>query len=84
MNIPGYSMDYLRTSDARILIDVIRNDAILVTANIKDFITLLFFVNETENRLYDVLNQQYVQLPRNGLDAVRADSQFDSLNVKIK
>lgn len=36
--IPGYKMEYLQASDARILVDAYINDAVIVTANIKDFV----------------------------------------------
>lgn len=41
-NIGSYKWDYLRASDARILVDAYLNDAILVTANIKEFLVLSF------------------------------------------
>ncbi|MBS2967566.1 DUF4411 family protein [Metabacillus sp. KIGAM252] len=43
---PGRKMDYLRASDARILIHAYLNDAILATANIKDFLLYTLFLNK--------------------------------------
>jgi hypothetical protein len=84
LTIPGYKMNYLQASDARILVSAYMNDAVLVTANIKDFVTYLMFTDENEHRLYDVVAGQYVQIPLEGRREVEKDPVFQALNAKMK
>jgi hypothetical protein len=77
--IPDYKMDYLRTSDARILVDAYLNDAVLVTANIKDFITYSLFCEPGEQKLYDFLKQQYVEVSPAARAAIATDPFFLSI-----
>lgn len=83
-NIPDYKMDYLRTSDARILVDAYVNDAVLVTANIKDFITYSLFCEPGEQKLYDVLKQQYVEVSPEARTAIAADPFFLSIQNQLE
>lgn len=83
-NIPDYKTGYLRTSDARILVDAYVNDAILVTANIKDFITYSVFCEPGEQKLYDFLKQQYVEVPLAARTAIAADPFFLSIQNQLE
>lgn len=82
--IPGYKMDYLRTSDARILVDAYANDAVLVTANIKDFITYSLFCEPGEQKLYDFLKQQYVEVSPAARAAIATDPLFLSIQSQLE
>ncbi|WP_150274927.1 DUF4411 family protein [Paenibacillus tepidiphilus] len=82
--IPEYKIDYLRTSDARILVDAYVNDAVLVTANIKDFITYSLFCEPGEQKMYDFLNQQYVEVSREARTAIAADPFFLSIQNQLE
>ena len=82
--IPDYKLDYLRTSDARILVDAYRNDAVLVTANIKDFIVYSLFCEPREQKLYDFLNKRYVEVSPEARAAIATDPLFLSLQTKLE
>lgn len=82
--IPHYKMDYLRTSDARILVDAYLNDAVLVTANIKDFITYSLFCEPGEQKLYDFLNRLYVEVSPAARAAITADPFFLSIQSQLE
>ncbi|PEA01906.1 DUF4411 family protein [Bacillus cereus] len=81
---PGYSMQYLKTSDARIFVNSYVNEAILVTANIRDFLLYPLFFGDDEDVLYDILNETYVKLPEAGRKAVEQDIFFKNLLKQMK
>ncbi|MGG3043476.1 hypothetical protein ABEO76_09930 [Bacillus anthracis] len=81
---PGYSMEYLRASDARIFISSYVNEAILVTSNIRDFLLYPLFFGEDEDVLYDILNETYVKLPDQGRKAIERDTFFQNILRKMK
>jgi len=82
--IPHYKHDYLHISDARILADAYRNDAVLVTANIKDFIVYSLFNEPGEQKLYDFLNKCYVEVPPETRAAIATDPLFLTLQTKLE
>lgn len=81
---PPRAMDYLRTSDARIFISSYLNDAILATANIKDFLLYPLFFGEEEKKLYDILNEEYVMIAPKGRELVEQDPLFQEFVELIK
>lgn len=81
---PNYKLDYLRASDARILVDAYVNDAVLVTANIKDFITFSVFCEPGEQKLYDFLNKRYVEVSPVARTAIAADTFYLSIQAKLE
>lgn len=81
---PGYSMEYLKASDARIFISSYLNEAILVTSNIKDFLLYPLFFGEDEDVLYDILNETYIKLPYMGRKAIEQDAFFQNVLRKMK
>ncbi|ASA24799.1 DUF4411 family protein [Paenibacillus donghaensis] len=81
---PHYKIDYLRASDARILVDAYLNDAILVTANIKDFITYSVFCETGEQKLYDFLNKRYVEISSAARTAIEVDPFYLSIQSKLE
>ena len=80
----SYKIEYLQTSDARILVSAYLNDAILVTRNIKDFIVYLLFCAPEEKRLYDFVEKQFVTIPAEGLDLICQDSYFQEVRSKLE
>lgn len=74
---------YLKASDARIMVDALMNDAILVTGNVKDFIPYLFFCQEGENKLYDFLNQRFIQIAVKARAVIGRDEKFLALQNKL-
>jgi hypothetical protein len=81
---PGKKMDYLRASDARIFIHAYLNDAILATANIKDFLLYTLFFEHEEDKLYDIINREYVKIPPDGRAKVFQDEMFQSLLTSMR
>ncbi|NGZ74981.1 PIN domain-containing protein [Saccharibacillus alkalitolerans] len=79
-----YKLEYLQTSDARILVSAYLNDAILVTRNIKDFIVYLLFCAPEEKRLYDFVEKQFVTVPAEGLELVAQDPHFQEVRAKLE
>lgn len=60
------------------------NDAVLVTANIKDFITYSIFCEPNEKKLYDFVNKRYVEVSPQARAAIAADPFFLSIRAKLE
>ncbi|MBA2937089.1 DUF4411 family protein [Paenibacillus sp. CGMCC 1.16610] len=84
LNIPGYKFkDYPKVSDIRILVDALMNEAVLATGNIKDFIMYPLFLDEPEDKLYDIINKKFVNLPPEFVKAVKKDTKLHSIIDKL-
>lgn len=70
---------YGGVSDSRILYSAYYEDSILVTANIKDFMLYPFLFKESENRLYDLKQNQFVHIPEETYNRVWQDLKFQQL-----
>ncbi|MFB9276332.1 hypothetical protein [Cohnella cellulosilytica] len=81
---PNYRLDYLRVSDTRILVDSYVNDAVLVTANIKDFITYSVFCEPGEKKLYDFLNKRYIEVSPEARAMLTEDPSYLSIRAKLE
>lgn len=82
----GKQTNYLQASDARILIHAYLNDAIIVTANIKDFFFYPLFFKPTEDDvLYDISSKQFQKLlPAARIQLLRDEKFIDLLNEMQK
>lgn len=81
----GGKTDYLRTSDARILVHAYLNDAILVTNNTKDFFFYSLFFEPTEDDvLYDIMTKKYVKILNSTKTQLLSDSKFIDLQKEMK
>lgn len=81
----GRSTNYLQTPDARIFIHAYLNDAILVTANIKDFFLYPLFFEKTEDDvLYDISSCQYEKILPTGREKIESDEFFQRLQEKMR
>lgn len=81
----GRKTDYLRTSDARILVHAYLNDAILVTNNTKDFFFYSLFFEPTEDDvLYDIMTKKYVKILNSTKTQLLSDSKFIDLQKEMK
>lgn len=80
----GRKTNYLQTADCRIFIHAYLNDAILVTANIKDFFLYpLFFNADEDNILYDISSQQYIKNLHTARKLLESDPKFITLQLKM-
>lgn len=75
-NLP---ISYGGISDSRILYSAYSEDSILVTANIKDFMLYPFLFQLGENRLYDLKQNQFIQIPGEAYKMVWQDQHFQNL-----
>lgn len=81
---PGKT-NYLQTADTRIFIHAYLNDAVLVTANVKDFFLYSLFFDATEdNMLYDLSSGQYIKLLPTTRKLLESDAEFINLNAIMK
>jgi len=77
--------NYLQTADARIFIHAYLNDAILVTANIKDFFLYPLFYEMNEDKvLYDISSGQYINFLPTGRKLLELDPAFIKINEEMK
>jgi len=81
---PGRKMEYLRTSDARIFIHAYLNDAIIATANIKDFLLYPLFFEAEEDKLYDILSSSYVHVNQEGRMKIQQDKMYQQLLTSMR
>lgn len=72
-------MDYGGVSDARILYTSYVEDAILVTANVKDFLLYPLLFPQHEECLYDLKENTYVTIPKEGYEKIHSDPYFKEL-----
>ncbi|MDW0114371.1 DUF4411 family protein [Sporosarcina saromensis] len=72
-------MEYGGVSDARILYAAYDEDSILVTANVKDFLLYPLLFPQNEQRLYDMKENVFVTIPKDGYDKIHADLVFKGL-----
>lgn len=72
-------MEYGGVSDMRILYTAYVEDAILVTANIKDFLLYPLLFDQDEERLYDIKEQAYVSIPEDGYETIHEDPMFKAM-----
>lgn len=79
MDIGNDKMEYGGVSDARILYTAYTEDAILITANVKDFLLYPLLFPQNEERLYDIKNNIYVMIPKNGYTKIHSDEYFKKL-----
>jgi len=81
----GRKTDYLQTSDARILVHAYLNDAVLVTANIKDFFFYpLFFDPSEDDVLYDITSKQHMKLLPSARIQLTEDVNFKELVAEMQ
>lgn len=78
-NIGRDKMEYGGVSDARILYTAYIEDAILVTANVKDFLLYPLLFPQHEERLYDIKKNNYVTIPEQGYTKIHSDVYFKKL-----
>ncbi|RNF38880.1 DUF4411 family protein [Planococcus salinus] len=72
-------MEYGGVSDARILFSAYYEDSILVTANIKDFLLYPFLFAADEERLYNLKENKFIQIPEAVYEKVWRDGTFEKL-----
>ncbi|ALS79614.1 hypothetical protein AUO94_13700 [Planococcus kocurii] len=72
-------MAYGGVSDARILYSAYYEDSILVTANIRDFLLYPFLFARHENRLYDLISNEFIQIPELVYAEVWQDDTFKKM-----
>ncbi|MGM8216808.1 hypothetical protein ACLIA0_14825 [Bacillaceae bacterium W0354] len=76
----GVKTDYLQASDARILAHAYLNDAILVTANTKDFFFYpLLFDQMEDDVLYNISSKQFQKLLPTAKNLLEMDDKFINL-----
>ena len=79
-NLP---IEYGGVSDSRILYSAYYEDSILVTANVKDFMLYPFLFNQSEDRLYDLKQNQFVHISEEAYNLVWQDSDFQNMFLKL-
>ncbi|MFD1030182.1 PIN domain-containing protein [Metaplanococcus flavidus] len=72
-------MEYGGVSDARILYSAYYEDSILVTANTRDFLLYPFLFAQREERLYDLILNEYIQYPEIVYAKVWKDETFKEM-----
>ena len=72
-------MEYGGVSDMRILYTAYVSDAILVTANTRDFLLYPLLFAQHEERLYDVSERAFISIPEDGYKTIHADPQLKRL-----
>lgn len=82
--VAGYKMEYLKASDARIMVDAYMSDAVIVTANIKDFIVYSVISEPMEPKLYDFLNKTYVEVSSEAREAIEDDPFYLDIQTKLE
>ena len=75
----GRPMEYGGVSDSRILYTSYCEDAVLVTANVKDFLLYALLNPQNEECLYDIKEKRYVSIPKAVYEKIHADSHFQEL-----
>ncbi|MFP3727748.1 DUF4411 family protein [Priestia filamentosa] len=81
----GRQTNYLQTADTRIFLHAYLNDAIIVTANIKDFFFYPLFYNEGEDEvLYDISSRHYIKMQAGAKELLREDEVYKKLLEKMK
>lgn len=78
-----FSIAYGGVSDSRILYSAYYEDSILVTANVKDFMLYPFLFNQSEDRLYDLKQSQFVYIPEETYNLVWQDSGFQNMFLEL-
>lgn len=72
-------MEYGGVSDARILYTAYVEDAILVTANVKDFLLYPLLFEQNEERLYAIKEKDYVSIQEEGYKIIHEDPTFKEM-----
>lgn len=72
-------MEYGGVSDARILYSAYYEDSVLVTANIRDFLLYPFLFANQEKCLYDLIANNYIQIPEAVYAKVWQDDTFKEM-----
>lgn len=72
-------IEYGKVSDARILYTAYKEDSILVTANIKDFLLYPLLFPQDEQWLYNMKTNTFVEIPEAGYDNIHASEKFQEL-----
>ena len=75
----GRPMEYGGVSDSRILYTSYCEDAVLVTANTKDFLLYALLNPQNEECLYDIKGERYVEIPKAAYEKIHADPHFQEL-----
>jgi Domain of unknown function (DUF4411) len=77
----GRKMEYPGVSDARVMYSAYEKDTILVTSNIKDFLLypLLFEQGDDQDRLYDLLDNSFINLNPGMHQNVHSNATFKGL-----
>lgn len=70
---------YGGVSDSRILYSAYYEDSLLVTANIKDFMLYPFLFTQSEDRLYDLKQNQFIRIPEEAYNLVWKDPHFQNM-----
>lgn len=55
-----------------------------MTGNIKDFLLYTLFFDHEEDKLYDIITDEYVKIPENGREKVFEDERFQSLLTNMR
>ncbi|WP_353949104.1 DUF4411 domain-containing protein [Sporolactobacillus sp. Y61] len=82
--LPQYKIEYGGINDANILYSAWREDSILVTANIKDFLFYVFLFEYDEDRLYDLLRGEFVHISNTLIHKILNDEEFKHLYSNFK
>lgn len=79
----GKGIEYPGVSDSRILCTAWRNDCVVVTANIRDFMLLPLLDAPGEEILYDVVSGQYITVTEEAHQKIHSDETFKSMFLEL-
>ncbi|MCU7667738.1 DUF4411 family protein [Bacillus thuringiensis] len=75
----GKGIEYPGVSDSRILCTAWRNDCVVVTANIKDFMLLPLLDAPGEEILYDIVSSKYITVTEEAHQKIHSDETFKTM-----
>jgi len=76
-------LKYPSIPDARILCTAWQRDCVLVTGNISDFILLLLLESPEDDKLYNILNESYIKIPKELHSEIHSDEVFAGYFQKL-
>lgn len=78
-NLERDKIGYGDVFDARILYTAYYEESILVTSNVRDFMLYPLLFPQGEERLYDLKENAFVQIPSDGYQSIHKDMAFRTM-----
>ncbi|MCR2822368.1 DUF4411 family protein [Lederbergia panacisoli] len=83
VNLLNRGVEYPSISDARILINAWQNDCTLVTSNIKDYMLFPLLFEFENQKLYDLITEDFVFIDHISHEIITNDEEFRTLKDEL-